>query len=50
MNCLKGGILFADAVVVPGERYVCEAQTPEYGYGWRMSFASTSTSSTAFLP
>ena len=33
MNCLKGGILFADAVVLPGERYVCEAQTPEYGYG-----------------
>jgi len=33
MNCLKGGILFADAVVLPGERYVCEAQTPEYGCG-----------------
>jgi starch synthase len=33
MNCLKGGILFADAVILPGERYVCEAQTPEYGSG-----------------
>jgi starch synthase len=33
MNCLKGGVLFADAVVLPSERYVCEAQTPEYGYG-----------------
>ena len=33
MNCLKGGILFADAVVLPGERYVCAAQTAEHGYG-----------------
>ena len=33
MNCLKGGILFADAVVLPGERYVSEAQTPEHGCG-----------------
>jgi starch synthase len=33
MNCLKGGILFAEAVVLPGERYVCEAQTPEHGCG-----------------
>jgi starch synthase len=33
MNCLKGGILFADAVVFPGERFVCEAQTPEHGCG-----------------
>jgi starch synthase len=33
MNCLKGGILFADAVVLPGERFVCEAQTPEHGCG-----------------
>jgi starch synthase len=33
MNCLKGGILFADAVILPGERYVCEAQTPEFGCG-----------------
>lgn len=33
MNCLKGGILFADAVVLPGERYVCEAQTENYGCG-----------------
>jgi starch synthase len=33
MNCLKGGILFANAVILPGERYVWEAQTPEHGYG-----------------
>ena len=33
MNCLKGGILFADAVILPSERYVWEAQTPEHGYG-----------------
>ena len=33
MNCLKGGILFADALILPSERYVCEAQTPEYGCG-----------------
>jgi starch synthase len=33
MNCLKGGILFADAVILPGERYVSEAQTPEHGCG-----------------
>lgn len=33
MNCLKGGILFADAVVLPSERFVCEAQTPAYGCG-----------------
>ncbi len=33
MNCLKGGILFADAVVLPGERFVCAAQTPEFGCG-----------------
>ncbi len=33
MNCLKGGILFADAVVLPGERMVSEAQTPEHGCG-----------------
>ncbi|HEY5705013.1 MAG TPA: glycogen/starch synthase [Terrimicrobiaceae bacterium] len=33
MNCLKGGILFANAVILPGERYVCEAQSPEHGCG-----------------
>ena len=33
MNCLKGGILFADAVVLPGGSYVHGAQTPEHGYG-----------------
>ena len=33
MNCLKGGLLFADAVVLPGERFVSAAQTPAYGCG-----------------
>ncbi len=33
MNCLKGGILFADAVVLPGGSYVHGAQTSEHGYG-----------------
>lgn len=33
MNCLKGGILFADAVILPGERFVSEAQTPAFGCG-----------------
>lgn len=33
MNCLKGGILFSDAVVLPGERFVSEAQTERYGCG-----------------
>jgi len=33
MNCLKGGILYADAVVLPGERFVSEAQTPSAGCG-----------------
>lgn len=33
MNCLKGGILSADAVVLPGERFVSEAQTPVAGCG-----------------
>ncbi len=33
MNCLKGGILFTDAVVLPGERFVCEAQTETFGCG-----------------
>ena len=33
MNCLKGGILFANAVVLPSERFVWEAQTPEHGFG-----------------
>ncbi|MFZ4776721.1 MAG: glycogen/starch synthase, partial [Terrimicrobiaceae bacterium] len=31
--CLKAGILFADAVVLPGRRYVAEMQTPEFGCG-----------------
>ena len=33
MNCLKAGILFADAVVLPGRRYVAEMQTLEFGCG-----------------
>lgn len=33
MNCLKAGILFSDAVVLPGRRYVAEVQTPEHGCG-----------------
>lgn len=33
MNCLKAGILFADAVVLPGRRHVAEMQTPEFGCG-----------------
>jgi starch synthase len=33
MNCLKGGILFADAVALPGERFSSEAQTPAGGCG-----------------
>jgi starch synthase len=32
-NFLKGGILFADAVVLPGEPATFEAFTPEGGYG-----------------
>jgi starch synthase len=32
-NFLKGGILFADAVVLPGEPAMFEAFTPEGGYG-----------------
>ena len=33
MNCLKAGILFADAVVLPGRRFVAEMQTREFGCG-----------------
>jgi starch synthase len=33
MNCLKGGILFADSIVLPGSRYVAEMQTPAFGCG-----------------
>lgn len=33
MNCLKGGILYADAVVLSSEREVFEAQTPLHGCG-----------------
>lgn len=33
MNFLKGGILFADAVVLPSRRYVAEMQTPLFGCG-----------------
>jgi len=33
MNCLKAGILFSDAVVLPTRRYVAEMQTPAFGCG-----------------
>lgn len=33
MNMLKGGILFADSVVLPGPRYVSESQTSVAGCG-----------------
>lgn len=33
MNCLKGGLLFADAVVVPSEIFVRAAQAPRWGCG-----------------
>ncbi|MEI6073320.1 MAG: glycogen/starch synthase [Verrucomicrobiae bacterium] len=33
MNFLKGGILAADSVVLPGRRYVAEMQTPAFGCG-----------------
>ncbi|MGH8046480.1 MAG: glycogen synthase [Chthoniobacterales bacterium] len=33
MNLLKAGILFAHSVVLPGPRYVSEAQTRAYGCG-----------------
>lgn len=33
MNFLKAGIVFADAVVLPGGRFVAEAQTPAHGCG-----------------
>ncbi len=33
MNLLKAGILYANSVVLPGPRYVGEAQTPAHGCG-----------------
>ena len=33
MNCLKAGILYSDAVVLPSRRHVAEMQTPEHGCG-----------------
>lgn len=33
MNFLKAGLLFADAVVLPGRRFVAEMQTPLHGCG-----------------
>ncbi|MEI6279002.1 MAG: glycogen/starch synthase [Verrucomicrobiae bacterium] len=33
MNFLKGGILAADSVVLPGRRFVTEMQTPAFGCG-----------------
>ena len=50
MNCLKGGILFAHAVVLPSERYVWESQTPEHGYGLENVLREHQHSSMAFQP
>ena len=50
MNCLKGGILFANAVVLPSERYVWESQTPEHGYGLENVLREHQHSSMAFQP
>ncbi len=33
LNYLKGGMMFADNVVVPGPRFASAAQTPEHGCG-----------------
>ena len=33
MNCLKAGILYSDAVVLPGRRHVAEMQTADHGCG-----------------
>jgi starch synthase len=33
MNLLKAGMLYAESVVLPGPRYVSEAQTPSYSCG-----------------
>ncbi len=33
MNLLKAGLLFADSVVLPGSRFVAEAQLPAHGCG-----------------
>ncbi len=33
MNCLKAGILYSDAVVLPSRRHVAEMQTPLHGCG-----------------
>lgn len=33
MNCLKAGILYADAVVLPSERFVAESQSSDHGCG-----------------
>jgi len=33
LNCLKGGILYADSVIFPSERATAEAKTPEFGCG-----------------
>jgi starch synthase len=33
MNFLKAGIVFADAIVLPGGRFLAEAQTPVHGCG-----------------
>lgn len=33
MNCLKAGILFSDAIVLPGETFAAAAQRPRWGAG-----------------
>lgn len=33
INCLKGGILYSDAVVFPSERAASDAKTPDFGCG-----------------
>jgi len=33
LNCLKGGLLYADAVIFPSERAAAASQTPAYGCG-----------------
>jgi len=33
LNCLKAGLLYADAVVLPSERFAAECQTSAYGCG-----------------
>ena len=48
MNCLKGGILFADAVILPASGMCARRKRPSTDAGWRACSASTSTNFTAF--